>query len=323
MSKDKGRNRNPMSRLAAIDIGTNTILLLVADIGEDGRIFPLRDLERTTRLGQGLAKTGRLHLESIERSLHVIEHYLNVCRGMGVERIFVVGTSALRTAANSNDLVNSVYHRFNLTVRIISGEEEASLAYLAVQREMPQGSALLVLDIGGGSVEFILGKDGRICNLYSLDIGAVRLTERFLKSDPVADGEFEEMADHIAHKLRSLVIKAPKQVVGLGGTITTISAVHWGKNRVDPSLLHGSLLTHEDVNRQVLLYKRMSQDQRRRIPGLPRERADIILAGTAVLSAAMNILGFRRLIVSCRGLRYGLLHTSASGQCIEKGGKSC
>lgn len=312
-----------MKRLAAIDIGTNTILLLVADIGEDGKIFPLRDMERTTRLGWGLVETGRLHPESMEKSLQVIKHYLSVCRRMEVERVLMVGTNALRTATNSDDFVNSVHRCSKLRVQIISGEEEATLSYLAVEGEMGQGSAILVLDIGGGSVELIVGKSGQISDFYSLDIGALGLTERFLKSDPVVEGEFRQMADHISQKLCSVAIKPPKQVVGLGGTITTISAVQRGKNRFDPSLLHGSLLSHEDVNQQVLLYKRMSQNQRCCIPGLPRERADVILAGAAILLGVMNILGFRRLIVSCRGLRYGLIHASASGQCIEKGGKSC
>lgn len=312
-----------MRRLAAIDIGTNTILLLVADIGEDGRIFPLQDMERTTRLGQGLAKTGRLNPESLEKSLQVIDTYLTICRDMGVDQILMVGTSALRQAENTYDLLDSVHRHSGLTIQIISGDNEARLSYLAVEKEMGQGSPLLVMDIGGGSVEFIVGKKERISDLYSLDIGAVRLTESFLRSDPVTEEEFQQMMEHITQNLHSLAITTPKQVVGLGGTITTISAVHKGNNRVDPSLIHGSLLSHEDVNQQVFLYKKMSQNQRFRVPGLPRERADVILAGAAILMGAINILGFEGLIVSCHGLRYGLLYAAAHGQCIEKVGNSC
>lgn len=312
-----------MSRLAAIDIGTNTILLLVGEIGEDGKIYALKDVERTTRLGRGLAKTGRLHPEALRQSLHVIDAYLTICKSMDVDQILMVGTSALREAENACDLIDPVRQGHGLTVHIISGHEEARLSYMTAEREMGRGSPLLVMDIGGGSVEFIVGNKGRISDLCSLDIGAVRLTETFLRSDPVTEEEFQQMMDYIIQNLHSLAITPPKRVVGLGGTITTISAVHRGDTRFDPSLVHGSSLCHEDVDQQVSLYRRMSQCQRLQIPGLPRERADVILAGAAILLGAMNILGFEGLTVSSHGLRYGLIYAAAHGQCIEKTGESC
>lgn len=323
LTKGKHRQGGPVSRLAAIDIGTNTILLLVADIDEEGKIFPLKDVERTTRLGRGLAKTGRLHDETVRESLHVIEDYQIICRALEVDQILMVGTSALREAENAHDLLDSIHRRSGLRIRIISGDEEARLSYLAVEKEMGRDSPLLVMDIGGGSVEFIMGNKERISDLHSLDMGAVKLTESFLRSDPVTEQEFCRMMDHITQNLHALAITPPKYVVGLGGTITTISAVHRGNNRFDPAQLHGSTLSHEDVNRQVRLYKRMNQSQRLRIPGLPRERADVILAGAAILLGAMNILGFEGLVVSCHGLRYGLIYATAHGQCIEKVGELC
>jgi len=317
----KRHNGTLVNRLAAIDIGTNTVLLLVADIGEDGGIFPLRDMERTTRLGRGLAETGRLHPESLAKTLQVIDTYLTICRGMRVDQILMVGTSALREAENTDDLLRPVHQRCGLTIHIVSGDQEARLSYLAAEEEMGRGSPLLVMDVGGGSVEFIVGRKGEIFDLYSIDIGAVGLTETYLKSDPVTDGEFEQMIDHITGNLRSLAITAPKQVVGLGGTISTISAVHKGNQCFDPSLVHGSLLCRRDVDQQVLLYKRTSLNERLRIPGLPAERADVILAGAAILLEAMNMLGLEDIIVSCHGLRYGLLYAAAHRQCIEKSEK--
>jgi exopolyphosphatase/guanosine-5'-triphosphate,3'-diphosphate pyrophosphatase len=312
-----------VNRLAAIDVGTNTILLLVADIDEDGRISPLRDMERTTRLGRGLAEAGRLHPEPVGKSIHVIDEYLTICKHMGVNRVLTVGTSALRDAENAGGFLESVRRRFGLTVQILSGDEEARLSYLAVERELDRGSPLFVIDIGGGSVEFILGRKTRISALYSLDLGAVRLTETFLGSDPVTEEEYRQMMDHITRTLSSLEPPPTRHVVGLGGTITTISTVHRGKNRFDPSLIHGSVISQEDVARQVSLYKRLTLSQRRRIPGLPQERADVILAGAAILLRAMDSLGFDHLIVSCHGLRYGLVYAAAHGQCIEKPGESC
>jgi exopolyphosphatase/guanosine-5'-triphosphate,3'-diphosphate pyrophosphatase len=310
-------------RLASIDIGSNTILLLVAETAEDGKIFPLKDTERTTRLGRGLASTGRLQPESLKKSLEVIDRYLKICRRMKVDQVLMVGTSALREADNASDLCRAVQCRYGLTVQILSGEQEARFCYRAVEKEMGRDSPLLVMDIGGGSTEIIAGKKGRISDLHSLNLGAVRLTEAFLRSDPVTEEEFRQMMDHVTRNLPPLVIGLPKRVVGLGGTITTISAVHRGMERIDPSLLHGSALSLEDVRRQVRLYKGMSHTQRLRIPGLPRERADVILAGASILLGAMNLLGFERLIVSCHGLRHGLLYEIADGTYIEKDEKSC
>ncbi len=304
---------NLTRRFAAIDIGTNTILLLVADIDKDGELLPLRDLERTTRLGRDLERTGRLHGESLEASYRVIDDYLSVCLDLGVDQVILAGTSALRDAENTNDLLQFVQRRYELTIQILSGDEEARLSYLTADREMGGDAPLLVLDIGGGSTEFILGSRGRISKLQSIDIGAVRLTERFLRSDPVAEKDFKEMMTHITQELQTLTIKPPRRVVGLGGTITTLSAVHLSRRRSDMSTVHGASLSGEAVKEQVSLYKRTTQRQRLRIPGLPRDRADVILAGASILLAAMEILRFERLLVSCHGLRYGILYAASQG----------
>jgi exopolyphosphatase/guanosine-5'-triphosphate,3'-diphosphate pyrophosphatase len=297
--------------------------MLVADTDKDGRIIPLEDLERTTRLGRGLSETGSIHPESLKKSLEVIDNYLTMCRHMEVDRVFMVGTSALREAKNAEVLLQYVQRHFGLTIQIISGEEEARLSYLTVEKEMGRGSPLLVLDIGGGSTEIIMGCAGRISELTSLNIGAVHLTERFLRTDPVTEEEFQQMVECIRRGLDAVAIKPPESVVGLGGTITTLASVRMGKARFDMSLLHGSSLSRREVRRQILLYKGTTHQQRLQIPGLPRDRADVILAGAAILQVAMNLLGCEHLIVSCHGLRYGLLYAGASGRCIEKGGKSC
>jgi len=301
------------TRIAAIDIGSNTILLLVADVGEDGRVHPVREVERTTRLGRGLAKTGHLHPEALKESLGVIDDYLAMSKVLGVDRILIVGTSALRQADNAGDLVDSVEHLYGLEIRIISGLEEARLSFLAVDKEMGRGAPILVIDIGGGSVEFVLGEGGRISHLESLHLGAVALTETFLLSNPVSQEEFRQMTDHIASNLRRLTFTPPEDVVCLGGTATTLAAVRVGARGFDPSLLHGSLLSYREVARQVSLYRMMTREGRLGIPGLPEERADIILAGAAILLEAMRFLGFASFKVSCHGLRYGLVYAILQG----------
>ncbi len=286
--------------------------MLVADMDKDGKITPLEDSERTTRLGRGLLETGIIHPESLKKSIEVIDHYLTTCRNMGVDRVLMAGTRALRTAKNAHLLLQYVHRHYGLTIQIISGEEEARLSYLAAEKEMGLGSPILVLDIGGGSTEIIMGYTGRISELTSLNIGALHLTERFLRTDPVTEKEFQHMVERIRRDLGTVAIKSPKRVVGLGGTITTLASVRMGRDPVDMSRLHGSSLSRREVRKQVRLYKGATHQQRLRIPGLPRDRADVILAGATILQVAMNLLGFDHLIVSCHGLRYGLLYAEAS-----------
>lgn len=319
-----GRSRkHGVTRIAALDIGTNTILLLIADLDERGEISPIREMERTTRLGQGLTQTRRLRSDSIRASLRVIHEYLALCKNLNVDRVRLAGTSALREAQNADEFVDAVYRRSGLRVEILSGAEEARLSFLAVQRDLGRGEPVLVLDIGGGSTELIEGRGEDVTKVYSLDLGAVRLTERYLLSDPAKDDEFGHMTDHITETFRCLSIHPPPLIVGLGGTITALSAVRFGENPMDPARIHGSALWRHDVEQQVLVYRRTTLCQRLRIPGLPQERADVILAGSAILLGAMETLGFDRLRVSCRGLRYGLIYAAFQGEHIEKGEKPC
>ena len=312
-----------MKRFAAIDVGTNTVLLLVADVGDGGKLSPVQDLERTTRLGRGLAATGRRHPESLSKTVEAIDAYLAVCDRLRVDEIRIVGTSALREAQNGDDLANAVERRLGVTIRTISGEEEGRLSYLAADREMGPGRPLLVVDIGGGSVEFIVGQEGSVLELHSLSVGAVGLTETFLRSDPVREEEFGSMMDHITRNLAPVALPRPTKVVGLGGTITTLSAVQKGDNRFRPPEIHGTLLSRQEVHRQVLLYRGKTVEERCHIAGLPSERADVILAGAAILLQTLSILDLEKVVVSCHGLRYGLLYAATLDRSIEKTGKSC
>ena len=312
-----------MKRFGAVDVGTNTVLLLVADVDDEGKLLPVEELERTTRLGRGLGSTGRLHPESLTKTLETLETYRAVCNRLGVDEIHVVGTSALRESQNGEDLVKAVERRFGWTLRTISGEEEARLSYLAVEREMGSGRPLLVLDIGGGSVEFIVGQEGSLLSVHSLSVGAVGLTETFLRSDPVTEEEFGSMADHITRNLADVALPRPTKAVALGGTITTLSAVEERRKGFSSHKIHGTRLSRPEVDRQIALYRGKTVEERSHIPGLPSERADVILAGAAILVQALSILDLKEITVSCHGLRYGLLYAATKDRSIEKTGNSC
>ena len=179
-------------RVASIDIGTNTILLLIANVvGE--KLVPLFEKETVVRLGEGLQKNGVLSKEAMSRGYETLSRYLDHCREMGVRPIYAVGTSALREAKNSSTFVERIREKLNLSIEVISGEEEARLSYLAVARDLGEiAQPILVIDVGGGSTELVLGKGDRVIQWVSLPLGLVRFTEQFLVSDPVQRGRMGE-----------------------------------------------------------------------------------------------------------------------------------
>jgi exopolyphosphatase / guanosine-5'-triphosphate,3'-diphosphate pyrophosphatase len=300
-------------RIAAIDIGTNTILLLIAEVAE-GRLKPLFEKETIVRLGEGLQKNGVLSKEAMERGLQTLSRYLEQCQTMGAQKIFAVGTSALRDAENSNEFLKMAKEELDLFIEIISGEEEAQLSFLAVARDL-KGSekAILVIDVGGGSTEFILGKTERITEWASFPLGSVRFTENFLLSDPVQEEEWGKMEKEILKWLvRIPHPQEPFSMVAVGGTATTLASVEQGLNEFIPKKIHHFVLKKEGLRKQMDLYRSRSIEERRKIPGLPPARADVILAGSAILYMAMEELKCPSVLISCHGIRYGLLYKNIS-----------
>ena len=298
-----------MKTVASIDIGTNTILLLVARV-DQGKVEPLFDTETIVRLGEGVHKNGLLSPEAMERGFRTLAHYLERCKNMEAQNIFAVGTSALREARNSDQFLKMIRERLSLSIEIISGEEEARLSYLAVARDFKElkGSAL-VIDVGGGSTEFIEGKIGHIVRAISLPLGAVRLTEQFLLSDPVREEEWDKMEERIEELL--VLIPHPREsfsMVAVGGTATTLASVDQGLTEFIPEKIHRFALQQESLRNQLHLYRSKTIDDRKKIPGLSPPRADVILAGGAILYRTMTELKCPSVSISCHGLRYGLLY---------------
>jgi exopolyphosphatase/guanosine-5'-triphosphate,3'-diphosphate pyrophosphatase len=304
-------NTDPASvqNVASIDIGTNTILLLIAEVGQ-GKLNPLFERETVVRLGEGVHKTGILSKEAMGRGLHALSQYSDQCRAMNVQKIFAVGTSALREAQNSKDFLRLVQETLGLSVDVISGEEEAHLSFSAAARDLPKtGEPLLVVDIGGGSTEFILGKDDQIPQWISLPLGSVRLTEQFLHSDPVQEGEWQELNRKILESLINIPYsQEPLSMVAVGGTATTLASVEQSLEEFVVEKIHHFVLKKETLKNQLLLYRSKTIEERKKISGLPAARADVILAGAAILYLAMEKLRCPSVLISSRGVRYGLLY---------------
>ena len=301
-------------RCAFIDIGTNTILCLIAELRDGGRFRVLDDLAEITRLGQRVDRTGLISDEGEQRSSAVLRGYLDACKTLGVGEVIAVGTSALREARNSLEVRQRWQLELGLDVRVIGGDDEAGYSFLAAQRGLPlSGEELLVIDIGGGSTEFIRGNNAGVSDALSLNLGSVRLTERFLGSDPVSAEEFAHMTNAIDSELTILGkrlghLAGASTWVGIAGTFTTLAAVEKKLIRYSHAMVHGSNLTHVEVQRQVRLYRNKTLAERKTIPGLEPKRADVILAGACLIDRMMTLFGARRLIVSDQGVRYGLLY---------------
>ncbi len=300
------------NRVAFIDIGTNTILCLIAELDPRGTFRVLDDLAEIARLGQGVDRTGQISWEGEKTSLDVLRRYLARARDLGVEEIAAVGTSALRDARNS-DLVRARFAaELGFEVRVLTGEEEAVYSYCAAQKGLALSTTqLLVIDVGGGSTELIQGNETGVSRFASIDLGSVRLTERFLHSDPVQANECERMVAAIDEEILALWGSwgnpAGLMLVGIAGTFTTLAAVEKQLPRYSHSEVHGSMLALAEIQRQLRLYQVKSVTERKQIAGLEPKRADVILAGAYLVERIMLAFDSEQVIVSDQGVRYGLL----------------
>lgn len=307
-------------RSAFIDVGTNAILCLIADLRDTGRFRVLDDLADIARLGQGVDRTGRIDPEGEQRALEVLERYRDHCRHLGVEQIVAVGTSALRDAENGAEVCARLRARLGFEIRVISGAQEAAYAFSAVERGLSlAGENFLVCDIGGGSTEFIRGAPTGMKLALSLDIGSVRLTERFLRSDPVGAAEAATLMaaiDGALHSLPGRGIQAEPglTLVGIGGTFTTLAAVAKGLARYSHGDVHGSILTLEEVRRQAAQFQEKTVEERKKIRGMDPKRADVIFAGACLIERILHFFGADKVTVSDHGVRYGLLYEAAQPQ---------
>jgi exopolyphosphatase/guanosine-5'-triphosphate,3'-diphosphate pyrophosphatase len=296
-------------RYAVIDVGTNSVKFCIGEREQDGTWRTVVDRAEVTRLGEGLAETGRLGGEPVERTADAIAAMVEEARREGAEDVAAVGTAGLRIAPNAGDLIEAVKSRCGVEVEVISGDEEARLAYKAVMAALPgEPGTLVVFETGGGSSQFTFGQGEQIDERFSVDVGAARFTERFGLDAAVSEDVVGEARAAIAAELDRIENREPADlVVGMGGAITNMAAVAHELEEYDPAAIQGSVLGRDEVERQIERYRTSSADERRAITGLQPGRAEVILAGACIVATVLDLLGRDSLTVSDRGLRHGLL----------------
>jgi exopolyphosphatase/guanosine-5'-triphosphate,3'-diphosphate pyrophosphatase len=297
-----------MERYAILDVGTNSIKYLLFSI-EDRKSTIIEEANNITRLGEGLLKTGVLSDEAMSRNIEALNEFVKKAEKQNVREIIAVGTMCLRTAKNSDVFLKKVKDELGLTIEVIPGEEEARLSFLAVLPTIEEmGKNVIIFDVGGGSTEFILGKDSKVKDCVSLNLGVVHLTEEFLLSDPVTEDELQKMQDYIIESVKDKIFdKKADYLIGIGGTVTTMGAVMHKMAQYDPSVIQGSEMTLDEVKKQIKLYRMETIEKRKQIPGLQPKRADVILAGAGIVKTIMEVFNLDHFTISNRGLRHGLM----------------
>ena len=304
-------------RVATIDIGTNSVLLLIAEASKDApeTLVPLLERATITRLGQGVDHSHALHPDAVARTLACLRDYAALIAGHAPDHIAAVSTSAARDAEGARAFISAATSILGVTPRVISGPEEAHLTFLGALSGLNVQGPVAVVDIGGGSTEIVHGatQAGGLpvsSAAVSIDIGSVRLTERHLRTDPPSNEEMQAVREQVWSAVRGVSIPSEVTWIGIGGTITTLAAVHAGMRVYDAGLVHGSALTRSDVARLGGELAAMPVEARSATPGLEPKRADIIVAGALIVEALQRWAGTERWVVSDRGVRWGLALTS-------------
>ncbi len=294
-------------RVAAIDLGTNSTRLLVADVA-DGTVEEVVRRLRITRLGEGVDRRRRLLPLPIARVRNALSDYRRELEALGAERTLAFATSAVRDAENGEAFLGEIEWSYGFRTRLLTGEDEARLTYAGVTGGQEPEAPILVIDIGGGSTELVLGMDG-IDFRTSLDIGCVRLTERFLHGDPPAPDELRACGEAVRALLAEQVPERARggttAAIGVAGTVTTLAALDLGLESYDPERIHRHRLTAAAITRELDRLASLLLDERRALPGLEPGRAPVIVAGVVILGEVLAFFGLDGLEVSERDILHG------------------
>lgn len=310
---------------AVIDVGTNSVKLLVAEV-QPGQVVPLLEHSEQTRLGKGFYETRMLQTEAIQTTARVVADFAREASAHGPASIRVFATSAARDALNKSELAGAIRAATGLTLEIISGETEADWVFQGVASNPDfHGLPLLVVDVGGGSSEFVLGRNGHKRFAQSFPLGTVRFLERLRLSDPPAPSDLAECRGGIARFLEESVgpalrpelaggAEAGLKLVGTGGTCTILARIEHKMSDFDRHKIDGTVLGKAQVETQLHRLWALPLAERQALPGLPANRADVILVGAAILAGIMDQFRFPSLHVSTRGLRFAAAMDSAEGR---------
>jgi exopolyphosphatase / guanosine-5'-triphosphate,3'-diphosphate pyrophosphatase len=299
-------------RFAAIDLGTNTVRLLVVE-ASGSRWRTLHEEQRVTRLGEGQAAAGALQPIPMARTAATVAEFVRQALSLGADDVRIVATSAVREAANGSEFAALVRSLAGRELHVITGEEEARLTLLGVSDGLPTlGGSFLLFDVGGGSTEFVVARAGTCVALLSLRLGVVELAERFLDPGPVDREQYRAMSAEIEARLaagltRDVLHHGAHTLVGSAGTVTTLAALDQGLEAYDADRVHGHRLTREAIETLQARLGALGFEERAALPCLEPGRADLIVPGSAICLAIMDALEFKDMVVSDRALREGIL----------------
>lgn len=305
--------------IAAIDVGTNSVLLLIARPQPEGGIEVLTDEAHITRIGEGIGADNLFQPAAMDRTLAILAQYATQCREAGVERIIAVGTAAFRRVTNGQQFSDRVRRTCGIALDVISGTREATLSHHAAARDF--GDDLLVCDVGGGSTEYIwcASRKSEITAI-SLPLGSVALQEKYCHSDPISPADYEMTRAAIVSELHShlgeqhgggaglTAGRLPGTLIALAGSATTLAAMHLQLREYNHWQVHGTILTAIDIEALVATLRARTLAERKQLPGLEPGRADVILPGAMILLETMQMLRYDRVTISDRGVRWGLVY---------------
>jgi exopolyphosphatase/guanosine-5'-triphosphate,3'-diphosphate pyrophosphatase len=301
--------------VAVVDIGSNSTRLLIAEVA-GGRVSELERQSRVTRLGRGVDLAGQLSAEAIEAACEAIADYVAICREAGAERIEAIATSAVRDASNGGAFVAELRERFALSARVLDGEEEARLTYLGATCEHPPSEPTLVVDIGGGSTELIVGAGAEIAFHASLQAGVVRHSERHVTTDPPSALELEALAADVRALIEDAIAGQPgakaRAGIAVAGTPTSLASIEIGLEPYDPKQVHGHTLTLASVQRLLSQLASLPLSKRAEITGLHPDRAPNIVAGVVILVETMRAFALERIEVAEHDILYGTAISAVS-----------
>jgi len=282
-----------------IDIGTNSTRLLILDLSEGNPFKRVYKALRVTRIGRGLAESGKISEAAIVRTTEALKTYLDICIGYGCDEVYCFGTAALREAQNRGDIVNNIHQKTGLKIDVISGEKEAQYGFLGASAGFSQ--PIRILDVGGGSTELINGRGTQMGAMVSMKMGCVRFTEAYLPTDPPTAMQLHQLKEAVAQTLKenggAVTDDSDRQLVSIGGTATTIATMLMELEDYDGDAIHLKVVKKEDIDTLIDEMKGLSLEQRKERIGLDPTRADIILAGLVITSEVMSGLKAKEMVI--------------------------
>lgn len=291
-----------MRKFAAIDIGTNSMRLMLCEVNGEAIIKKEKELI-VTRIGRDVSATRLISDKAMGRNIEALKYFKNRSDKYGAEKVLAIATSAVRDASNKNAFVESAKSEAGIDVMVIQGQEEAELGIVGVMSEIEDSREnVLVIDIGGGSTELVLGSKQGIDYSVSINAGTVRMTEQYVKADPISDGDIENMKNKLSvifkEPLEYLSDKKIDKVIAIGGTATTVGAIYCGLSIYNPKIVHNTCINIDFISKTFERLRSMTVQERYKVNGLQKERADVIPAGIFIMEHLLEGLNKKEVIIS-------------------------